>query len=57
MLVLWQALIAAHDMEHLAAEMYGCKTSLLEINDVAGKWEFLNCLARGDLLLVPYPFI
>jgi len=41
-------------MEKLARLSYGCKTSILDIRDVSGKWEFLNCLARGDILLVPY---
>ena len=41
-------------MESLSAQIFGCKTSVLDIRDVGGKWEFLNCLARGDLLLVPY---
>lgn len=47
-------IFSSRNLEILSAESYGCKTSLLDINNVAGKWEFLNCLARGDLLLVPY---
>lgn len=41
-------------LERISGEAYGCKTSVLDIRDVGGKWEFLNCLARGDILLVPY---
>lgn len=41
-------------LEKLALEAFGNKTSILDIRDVGGKWEFLNCLARGDVLLVPY---
>lgn len=47
-------MFSANEMECLAGEVYGCKTSVLDIRGVDGKWEFLNCLARGDLLLVPY---
>ncbi|WAR19495.1 CS054-like protein [Mya arenaria] len=43
-----------NNMEQLARLAFGCKTSVLDIRDVSGKWEFLNCLARGDILLVPY---
>ncbi|XP_045164436.2 UPF0692 protein C19orf54 homolog [Mercenaria mercenaria] len=41
-------------LEKITSQAYGCKTSVLDIRDVGGKWEFLNCLARGDVLLVPY---
>ncbi|KAH3851372.1 UPF0692 protein C19orf54 homolog [Dreissena polymorpha] len=47
-------MFSAKFMEQTARLSYGCKTSVLDIRDVAGKWEFLNCLARGDILLVPY---
>lgn len=47
-------IFSAQFLEKLAAQAYGCKTSMLDIRNVSGKWEFLNCLARGDLLLVPY---
>ena len=46
--------VSALYMEQLARLSFGCKTSVLDIRDVGGKWEFLNCLARGDVLLVPY---
>ncbi|WAR29214.1 CS054-like protein [Mya arenaria] len=47
-------MFSANNMEQLARLAFGCKTSVLDIRDVSGKWEFLNCLARGDILLVPY---
>lgn len=47
-------IFSVHYLESLSAQAYGCRTSILDVRDVGGKWEFLNCLARGDLLLVPY---
>ncbi|KAL4238911.1 hypothetical protein ACF0H5_003618 [Mactra antiquata] len=47
-------MFSAVNLEKMSSEAYGCKTSVLDIRDVGGKWEFLNCLARGDMLLVPY---